>query len=291
MDKGQPQTVIGASLPQLALGCQSCLAVWLQGNQEHTSTQPALLRFCFRPDLHACRSSPLLLISSRYSEGHTVCTARIRASASHVVAASADRSLRWAVPPNTNSSSFTSLLSLLEGRGGQVTPAAEDFLTKNAARLGRCYNPFREPSAASKAKLDSGKIVGRDGGQSIELKPQEKDLAKQISEKLVLDEVEAALLLRAYRQHRGEGVDKDVEAILSKDEAFWSSITGFVFEERSSVLQVVAFLLRTGESGSLGSAQPAQDVPCQVCLSDLDLPSTFSLTQRTSKKRLSRTSS
>lgn len=141
------------------------------------------------------------------------------------------------------------MLAQLEGRQGQLTPAAEDYLTTNASKLSQCSNPFKQPASASRTKVDSGKVTASDGTE-VKLGSQERELAKQVADKLVLDEVEAALLLRAYRRSRGEDDTKDVHASLRNDTAFWESMTGFVFEERLSILLVVTHLLRKGKNAS-----------------------------------------
>ena len=143
-------------------------------------------------------------------------------------------------------SCFTALLSQLESKAGQLTPHAEDYLAKHARKLSLCANPFGQPSQTSKNKLEAGKIID-ETGEVVILGENEKQLAKSVAERYLLNEEEAAFLLRAWRRHRGEDVNKDLDAALNKEDGFWSNITGFVFEERLSLIQVVAFLLRIGQ--------------------------------------------
>ena len=87
-----------------------------------------------------------------------------------------------------------------------------------------------------------------DDGQAIQLKPEERELAKSIAQRLVLDEIQAAILLLAWKRHRAG--DELTQTKLETNDDFWTDFTLFTFSERLDVINTVTHLLKIGESGS-----------------------------------------
>lgn len=147
----------------------------------------------------------------------------------------------------TGNSSFGAALQQLARRNGELTDTLESFLIANTSKLARCTDPFKAPNAGSRSKIDSGAGVTTLEGENFKLATREKDVVKQLADTLIIDEIEAACLLRAYRQSKGEDVKDDIEASTVRSDDFWMEITSFVLDEQLRIIQVVAFLLRTGE--------------------------------------------
>lgn len=95
--------------------------------------------------------------------------------------------------------------------------------------------------------MESGSFT-TEYGESVILGEREKDVIKQVSDRLQIDELDAAVLLRAYRSAKGEDISNDLDASVGRSDEFWEQITAFVLEEQLRVIQIVALLLRTGAS-------------------------------------------
>lgn len=144
-------------------------------------------------------------------------------------------------------STFGKALEQLATRDGHLTPPLESFLASNSAKLAACSRPFGSPQSASRSKIDTGKF-NAGSGEPVTLGEREKDAVKRLSDKLQIDEVEAAVHFKSYRRKKGEDSTIDVEASLCRSDDFWQDITAFVLEEQLRVVQLVSLLLRSGES-------------------------------------------
>ncbi|XP_024375793.1 uncharacterized protein [Physcomitrium patens] len=93
---------------------------------------------------------------------------------------------------------------------------------------------FKPPNEASKSALASSRIDV--GSHSLEIKPELRDIALQVSTHLVLDEVQAYILLSRH-------IESGALVPFSADRAFLQAITLYYYVERQCLLKSCQLLL------------------------------------------------
>lgn len=111
----------------------------------------------------------------------------------------------------------------------------ETFVRTRIAQLKAPFAPFPR-NAASKTKITGGSF--KEGNLDVKLDTAQQAVVLSIAERFEMDELEA---WRALSRTKG---GKSVE--LSDQE--WDAVTASVFEERMTVIAIVGFLLRCGNS-------------------------------------------
>ncbi|KAE8231645.1 hypothetical protein CF326_g3334 [Tilletia indica] len=159
-------------------------------------------------------------------------------------------------------------LSLQDPGSDLSLDALSESLSKRIAHLQKCGDPDTPPSTEAKSKLDTRSTLTHDDedGSStpIAISPTIKTLAADFSQKLVLDQVQTALLLHTYI-HRHGFTTADLETLseLQKDD-LCDRITEFHFEERLAKIHVVQTLFLLAETEQHPFRDSALDIISKI---------------------------
>lgn len=163
---------------------------------------------------------------------------------------------------------FQALHGLLSVQLEEVSPQKlASYLELRADRFRRCVNPFNPPSAASRAKVESGTVT-LDDGVTLPVEPGDKPFIWAVSKRYMLDEVDALILLRSFLYNQGLPEGTDAEDLV---EELAQAISPFYFTERLSVLRCLIPLLRAKEN----VADPLHDVASNFLDTVLKDPAAF----------------
>ncbi|KAH7107260.1 hypothetical protein BKA62DRAFT_682861 [Auriculariales sp. MPI-PUGE-AT-0066] len=145
--------------------------------------------------------------------------------------------------------SFQTLHGMLSGQIEGTSPEKIALaLRLRKAKFTKCVAPFGPPSAASKAKVESGSVT-LDDGVKITIDAADKPFVYAVSKRYMLDEVEALVLLRSFLYNQGVPVSSEPDALAD-------AIAEFYFTERLSVVRCFIPLLSARENAQ----HPLQNV-------------------------------
>ncbi|SHO79182.1 Uncharacterized protein MSYG_3531 [Malassezia sympodialis ATCC 42132] len=181
--------------------------------------------------------------------------------------------------------SFYEIYEHLERARQTCAPAdLQRLLEARLAQLRDCGAAWASPSAASRAALQKDAVTWR--GHTVQLDDTVRGLGLALSDRLHLDEIEAAALLRTYLASEHRTLDaRDSEPGSERFEALVDAVFVFFLEEQLALIRCVSALLRIAEDAhnelfDMASAvldALADDALAHRCLTWFEHASTHSL--------------
>ncbi|KDQ15482.1 hypothetical protein BOTBODRAFT_158346 [Botryobasidium botryosum FD-172 SS1] len=141
-------------------------------------------------------------------------------------------------PSNLIEYTYDYLCSAVKGRIKENPHLIKESLNLRGSKVRKLVDPFPKPSSTSRKSVESGAVTLEDN-VILRVDEEQQEAVWEISEKLQLDEVESAILLRSYFYNEGY----DMRASLADKSSgrrteLVEEVTQFYFQERISLLRI-----------------------------------------------------